>query len=104
MLKRDLSYELFSRELQALDELFSREPEGWAEWAGFARSHYTAKREPSSYTSFSDLPAGSKVSPPITPPVTPPVTPPASPPASPPPSPRKQSTIRKDIWNHVTLF
>ena len=26
MLKRDLSY-----------ELFSREPEGWAEWAGFAR-------------------------------------------------------------------
>ena len=34
MLKRDLSYELFSRELQALDELFSREPD------------YTAKREP----------------------------------------------------------
>jgi len=26
MLKRDLSYELFSRELQALNELFSREP------------------------------------------------------------------------------
>ena len=39
MLKRDLSYDLFSRELQALDELFSREPEGWAE--------YMAKREPS---------------------------------------------------------
>jgi len=47
MLKRDLSYELFSRELQALDELFSREPEDWAEWAGFARDHSTAKREPS---------------------------------------------------------
>jgi len=38
MLKRDLSYELFSRKLQALDELFSREPESWAEWT---------KREPS---------------------------------------------------------
>ena len=38
MLKRDLSYDLFSRELQALDELFSREPKDWAEWA---------KREPS---------------------------------------------------------
>ena len=36
MLKRDLSYDLFSRELQ--DELFSRELEDWAEWA---------KREPS---------------------------------------------------------
>jgi len=47
MLKRDLSYELFSRELQALDELFSRGPEGWAEWAGSARDYYTAKREPS---------------------------------------------------------
>ena len=33
MLKRDLSYDLFSRELQALDELFSREPEDWAQWA-----------------------------------------------------------------------
>jgi len=47
MLKRDLSYELFSRELQALEELFSRDPEGWAEWAGSARDYYTAKREPS---------------------------------------------------------
>jgi len=47
MLKRDLSYELFSRELRALDELFSREPEDWAEWAGSARDYYTAKREPS---------------------------------------------------------
>ena len=37
MLKRDAPYGLFSRELQALDELFSREPEAWAEWAGFAR-------------------------------------------------------------------
>ena len=46
MLKRDLSYGLLSRELQALDELFSREPEDWAEWAGYARSHYTPKREP----------------------------------------------------------
>jgi len=27
MLKRDLSYDLFSRELQALDKLFSREPQ-----------------------------------------------------------------------------
>ena len=36
MLKRDLSY-----------ELFSREPENWAEWAGFARDHHMAKREPS---------------------------------------------------------
>ena len=36
MLKRDLSY-----------ELFSREPEDLAEWAGFAREYYTAKREPS---------------------------------------------------------
>ena len=36
MLKRDLSY-----------ELFSREPENWAEWAGFARNHYTVKRDPS---------------------------------------------------------
>ena len=27
MLRRDLSYELFSRELQALGELFSREPQ-----------------------------------------------------------------------------
>ena len=35
MLKRDLAY-----------ELFSREPEDWAEWAGFARDYYTAKREP----------------------------------------------------------
>ena len=33
MLKRDLSDDLFSRELQALDELFSREPEGWAQRA-----------------------------------------------------------------------
>ena len=32
MLKRDLSYDLFSRELQALDELFSREPEDLAQW------------------------------------------------------------------------
>ena len=47
MLKRDLSYELFSRELQALDELFSREPEDWAGWAGSARDYHTAKREPS---------------------------------------------------------
>ena len=31
MLKRDRSYDLFSRELQALDELFSREPENWAD-------------------------------------------------------------------------
>ena len=38
MLKRDLSYDLFSRELQALDELFSREPEARVEWAGFARA------------------------------------------------------------------
>ena len=36
MPKRDLSY-----------ELFSREPEDGAEWAGFARDHYTAKLEPS---------------------------------------------------------
>ena len=36
MLKRDLLYDLFSREFQ--DELFSREPEDWAEWAGFARA------------------------------------------------------------------
>jgi len=36
MLKRDLSY-----------ELFSREPKDWAEWAGSARDYYTAKREPS---------------------------------------------------------
>jgi len=43
MLKRDPSYDLFSRELQALGELFSREPE---DLAGFARDHYTAKREP----------------------------------------------------------
>jgi len=42
MLKRDLSYNLFSRKLQALEELFPREPEDWAERAGFA------KREPSS--------------------------------------------------------
>ena len=33
MLKRDLSYDLLSRELQALDELFSREPEDGAQWA-----------------------------------------------------------------------
>jgi len=46
MLKRDHSHDLFSRELQVLDELFSREPEDWAEWAGSARDHYTAKREP----------------------------------------------------------
>jgi len=32
-----LNRELFARELQALDELFSREPEDWA---------HTAKREP----------------------------------------------------------
>jgi len=38
MLKRDLSYDLFSRELRALDELFSREPEDRVEWAGFART------------------------------------------------------------------
>ena len=38
---------LFSRELRALDELFSREPEDRAEWVGSARSHYAAKREPS---------------------------------------------------------
>ena len=38
---------MFSRELQALDELLSREPEDWAEWAGFARDHFAAKREPS---------------------------------------------------------
>ena len=36
VLRRDLSY-----------DLFSREPEDWAVWAGFARDHYTAKREPS---------------------------------------------------------
>ena len=56
MLKRDLSYELFSREPQALDELFSREPEGWAEWAGSARDYYTAKREPSPGAMFSKTP------------------------------------------------
>ena len=39
MLKRDLSDHLFSRELQALDGLFSREPEDWAEWAVFARGN-----------------------------------------------------------------
>jgi len=33
MLKRDLSYDLFSRELQALDGLFSREPEDRVQWA-----------------------------------------------------------------------
>ena len=32
MLKRDLSYELLSRELEALEEFFSREPEDWTEW------------------------------------------------------------------------
>ena len=37
---------MFPREIQALDELFSREPEGWAEWAGSARSYHAAKREP----------------------------------------------------------
>ena len=41
MLKRDLSHDLFSRELQALDGLFSREPKDWAQWAGFARSGAT---------------------------------------------------------------
>jgi len=71
MLKRDLSYELSLRELQALDELFSREPEDWAEWAGSTRDRCTTKREPSSggatpkggskpvrktsYTSFSEF-------------------------------------------------
>jgi len=30
MLKRDHPYDLFSREIQAPDELFSREPEDWA--------------------------------------------------------------------------
>ena len=40
MLRRDLSY-----------ELFSREPEAWAEWAG-----YTAKREPSSGRKMPGLP------------------------------------------------
>jgi len=45
MLKRDLSHGLFSRELQALDELFSREPEDRTKWAGYGYS--TAKREPS---------------------------------------------------------
>ena len=39
MFRRDLSYALLSRELQALDELFSREPEDWAEWG------YMAKRQ-----------------------------------------------------------
>jgi len=43
MLKRDLAHEMLSRELQALGELFSREPE--AEWAGFARDHDTVKRD-----------------------------------------------------------
>jgi len=44
VLRRDLSY-----------DLFSREPEDWAEWAGFARDHYTAKREPSPYQSDSGI-------------------------------------------------
>ena len=39
MLRRDLSYALLSRELQALDELLSREPEDWAE------GRYMAKRQ-----------------------------------------------------------
>jgi len=63
MLKRDLSYNLFSRELQALDELSSREPEDLAKWAGFARDHYIAKRD------------------------TPPPTPSPSPPPGPPRTP-----------------
>jgi len=42
MLKRDLSY-----------DLFSREPEDWAEWAGSARDHYAAKREPYPGSTFS---------------------------------------------------
>ena len=46
MLKRGLSYDLFSRELQALDELFSREPEDWVEWAGFARDDSHIERPP----------------------------------------------------------
>jgi len=33
MLRRDLPHELFSRELQALGELFLREPEDQAQWA-----------------------------------------------------------------------
>ena len=64
MLKRDLSYDLLSRELQALDELFSREPEDWAE---------RAKR---------GLPVW--VSPPPSRPATPPPPPPPPPPASTP--------------------
>jgi len=44
MLKRGLSYDLLSRELQALDELFSREPEDGAEWAGFARAPQDNKK------------------------------------------------------------
>jgi len=44
MLKRDLSYDLFSRELQALDGLFSREPEDWAQWA--KRGAVTSRPEP----------------------------------------------------------
>jgi len=59
MLKRDLSYNMFSREPQALGELFSREPEDLAKWAGLARDYYIAKRER---------------------------TPPPSPPPSPPPN------------------
>jgi len=33
MFRRDLSHEPFSRELQALDKLFSREPEDRPQWA-----------------------------------------------------------------------
>jgi len=50
MLKRDLSYHLLSRELRALDELFSREPEDRAKWAGFARVPQDNKDEKKLHT------------------------------------------------------
>ena len=37
---------IFRGRREDLDVLCSREPENWAEWAGFARDPYTAKREP----------------------------------------------------------
>jgi len=45
MLKRDLAYELFSRDLQALDGLFSREPNR-VQWSQSAPPQYPDSRPP----------------------------------------------------------
>ena len=65
MLRRDLSYALLSRELRALDELLSREPENWAEERYIAKRQNQKKGKPRTLT----IPSGDPPPPPPNSPV-----------------------------------